>query len=89
MDNAARRRVLHAGCGHPDPRKLHARFRTAQWEEIRLDIDPATRPDIVADMRDMSVVETHSMDAVWSSHSLEHLHAHEVPTALAEFARVL
>lgn len=29
------------------------------------------------------------MDAVWSSHNLEHLFAHEVHQALAEFHRVL
>ena len=28
-------------------------------------------------------------DAIWSSHNLEHLYAHEVPHALAEFQRVL
>ena len=32
---------------------------------------------------------TGSVDAVWSSHNLEHLHRHEVPVALAEFRRVL
>ena len=30
-----------------------------------------------------------SFDAIWSSHSLEHLYAHEVPLALLEFKRVL
>ena len=29
------------------------------------------------------------MDAVWSSHNVEHLYPHEVPVALAEFRRVL
>lgn len=29
------------------------------------------------------------MDAVWSSHNLEHLYPHEVPLALGEFFRVL
>ena len=37
----------------------------------------------------MGVVETASVDAVWSAHNLEHLAAHEVPLALAEFRRVL
>ena len=30
-----------------------------------------------------------SLDAIWSSHSLEHLHTHEVIPALAEFRRAL
>ena len=83
------KKVLHVGCGRPDPNKLHATFRSGEWREIRLDIDPDVEPDFVCDMLDMSVVETASMDAVWSSHNVEHLHAHQVPTALREFHRVL
>jgi len=40
-------------------------------------------------MTDMSPVASGSVDAVWSSHNLEHLQRHEVPPALAEFLRVL
>lgn len=83
------KRVLHVGCGRPNPKKLHATFRSGEWQEIRLDIDPGAQPDIVCDMLDMSVVATASMDAVWSSHNVEHLHAHQVPIALGEFHRVL
>ena len=32
---------------------------------------------------------TASVDAVWSSHNVEHLYGHQVPTALGEFNRVL
>lgn len=37
----------------------------------------------------MSPVPTDSVDAIWSSHNLEHLQRHEVLAALAEFLRVL
>ena len=37
----------------------------------------------------MMPVATGSVDAIWSSHNLEHLQRHEVPLALAEFLRVL
>ncbi|MDO8705893.1 MAG: methyltransferase domain-containing protein [Sulfuricaulis sp.] len=40
-------------------------------------------------MTDMSAVATGSVDAVYSSHNIEHLYPHEVPVALAEFRRVL
>ena len=40
-------------------------------------------------MTDLSAVESNSVDAVWNSHALEHLYAHEVPIALNEFHRVL
>ncbi|MCA8996833.1 MAG: methyltransferase domain-containing protein [Planctomycetaceae bacterium] len=37
----------------------------------------------------MPEITDSSVDAVWSSHNLEHLFAHEVPVALKEFLRVL
>ena len=40
-------------------------------------------------MTDMSAVETGSMDALFSSHNVEHLYPHEVPVAFVEFHRVL
>jgi hypothetical protein len=83
------RRVLHVGCGPANPMNLHERFRGGGWTEVRLDIDPDVKPDIVASLTDMSAVASNSVDAVWSSHNLEHLYAHEVPVALAEFHRVL
>ncbi|WP_245430905.1 class I SAM-dependent methyltransferase [Rhodoplanes roseus] len=45
---------------------------------------------MIASITDMTAVcPTESFDAVWSSHTLEHLYAHQVPQALAEFHRVL
>ena len=78
------RRLWRAQSPRPSARVLYAGV-----EEIRLDIDPSVSPDIVASMTDMSSVPSNSVDAVWSSHNLEHLYAHEVPLALREFRRVL
>ncbi len=86
---AAERLCLHVGCGPANPAKLHRRFQAPGWREVRLDIDPAVRPDIVASMTDLHQVATASVDAVWSSHNLEHLYPHEVARALEEFRRVL
>lgn len=84
------KRVLNAGCGSFAARKLHSFFTPVAWREIRIDIDPQAKPDIVASITDMgSSVAAQSIDAIWSSHTLEHLYAHQVPTALAEFKRVL
>jgi ubiquinone/menaquinone biosynthesis C-methylase UbiE len=85
----ARKRVLHVGCGAHTLEKLHAAFRGEDWLEVRLDINPATQPDIVASITDMACVEDASYEALYSSHNLEHLHPHELPLALAEFKRVL
>lgn len=81
--------VLHVGCGSWRPDALAKPYREAGWREIRLDINSDCKPDVVASMTDMSAVATESVDAVWTSHSLEHLYIHEVPPALAEFHRVL
>ncbi|MBW6400655.1 class I SAM-dependent methyltransferase [Roseomonas sp. HJA6] len=84
------RTVLHVGCGMADPRKLpSAFFEPGSWREVRLDIDPGVAPDIIATITDMHAVADASVDAVWSAHNVEHLFAHEVPLALAEFRRVL
>jgi len=80
---------LNVGCGYPLRQKLHRHFHGPEWREIRLDLDPAVKPDIVCSMTDISPVGTDAVDAVWSSHNLEHLQRHEVPRALAEFLRVL
>jgi SAM-dependent methyltransferase len=69
--------------------KLHPHFHGEDWREVRLDLDPAVQPDIVCSMTDMSPIADCSVDAVWSSHNLEHLQRHEVPQALNEFVRVL
>lgn len=75
-------RLLHAGCGGD---------RAPEWlghaEETRLDIDERHAPDVVASITDMGDVGT--FDAVFCSHCLEHLPAHEVEVALREFLRVL
>jgi SAM-dependent methyltransferase len=85
--SATQRTVLHVGCGRT---KIHEKmFPPAEWREIRLDVDPDVQPDIVASLTDMSAVPSASADAVYCCHNLEHLYAHEVPVALAEFLRVL
>lgn len=86
----ALRTVLHVGCGAADPSKLPpAFFAPGAWREVRLDIDAGVAPDIIASITEMGMVADASVDAVWSAHNLEHLFAHEVPLALAEFRRVL
>jgi ubiquinone/menaquinone biosynthesis C-methylase UbiE len=81
--------VLNVGCGYPLRQKLHRHFHGPEWREVRLDLDPAVQPDIVCSITDMRPVSANTIDAVWSSHNLEHLQRHEVPLALGEFMRVL
>jgi ubiquinone/menaquinone biosynthesis C-methylase UbiE len=82
-------KFLHVGCGRLSKAQTTQAFAGPDWTEVRLDIDPTVKPDIVASMTDMSPVASGSMDALYSSHNIEHLYAPEVPTALGEFRRIL
>ena len=79
-------RVLHVGCG--PARVPEVIFSPAEWTEVRLDIDPAVEPDIVASITELPLA-TASYQAVYSAHNLEHIAPWSVPVALAEFHRVL
>ena len=78
---------LHVGCG--SKKKEHTPFANLNWEEIRLDINQKTKPDIIGSMLNMENVKDQSVDAVFSSHNIEHVYPHEVPIALKEFRRVI
>src|SRR4029078_3461778 len=82
--------VLNAGSGPKSLRKRYALFDPSNWREVRVDLDPGVGPDLVGSMTNMRAhFSAASFDAVWSSHSLEHLHTHEIPLALAEFRHIL
>jgi SAM-dependent methyltransferase len=88
VKGAARERVLvNVGCGLPEHSRLPRYFDS--WRQLRVDIDPAMKPDIRADLTDLSPIADGTADAVWASHCLEHLYQHQVPVALKEFRRVL
>jgi SAM-dependent methyltransferase len=78
---------LNAGCGSTKNSHLPRVFR--KWDQIRVDVDPSLKPDLVASIADLSAIPDASVDAVWCSHCVEHLFPHQVPLAFAEFRRVL
>ena len=80
---------LHVGCGQNRKEQTTRGFNTPEWHELRLDIDANVNPDIVGTMTDMSALADASVDALFSSHNIEHLYPHDVPLALKEFLRVL
>lgn len=82
-------KLLHVGCGSKRKAQTTKGFNTPEWEEIRLDIDESLQPDIIGSMTDLRAIADQSVDAVYSSHNIEHLYAYEVPIALGEFLRVL
>jgi SAM-dependent methyltransferase len=82
-------KILHVGCGAKNIAKLPKPFRSPQWQEVRLDINPDVKPDIIGTMTDMKEADDAEFDAVYSSHNIEHLYPYEVEIALKEFSRVL
>lgn len=88
--DARMKRVLNVGSGPRPIGKMNAVFDPAGWQEIRIDLDPRVEPDFVGSMIDMREhFAPRTFDGIWCSHSLEHLHAHEIPLALKEFRRIL
>lgn len=78
--------LLHAGCGHPSNKPP---FEFSAFKEVRLDADKNSKPDIIASIVAMPMVETDGFDAIFCSHTLEHLYPYQVADAMAEFNRVL
>ncbi|MBR0750753.1 class I SAM-dependent methyltransferase [Bradyrhizobium jicamae] len=82
--------MLNAGSGPGPARRIARMIAEQHWEELRLDIDPEVNPDVVGSVTELDhSFAPQSFDAVWSSHMLEHLYAHEVYPVLRQFHRVL
>lgn len=86
--DSGKKKLLHIGCGPQHILGKHG-FDPEEWEEIRLDVEASVQPDIIGTMTDMKDVATGSVNAIFSSHNLEHLVPHELPVAMSEFLRVL
>ena len=90
MSNIDPKILFNVGAGHPQSgARIPDAFQSAEWKEVRLDIDPANEPDVIGTMLDMSAMPSESADAIYSSHTIEHLYPNEIPLAMKEFLRVL
>ena len=90
MGELVRRLILNIGAGPRGSGLLPPCFDANLWHEVRLDIDPGAAPDVVGSILDLRPHFGDAVfDALWSSHNMEHLYAHEIPVALDEFRRVL
>ena len=83
------KKFLHIGPGTSYKNNTTPIFNSNNWDEVRLDIDPEVKPDILSSMLDMKEVKSNSFDAVFSSHNIEHVFAYQVNTAFSEMYRVL
>lgn len=85
----ANKTLLHVDPNHQRIEHTTRGFNDGGWREVRFDIDPSVKPDILGTMTDMKNAETGRFDAIYSSHNIEHLFPHEVAPAIREFQRVL
>jgi SAM-dependent methyltransferase len=79
--------LVNAGAGPRGRGQVSPVFDT--WRVVRVDVEPAVKPDILGSITDLAEIPDDCADAVWASHCLEHLFQHEVPKALSAFRRVL
>ena len=86
MSGAGARKVLNVG-GNSKAIALPQCYDG--WEHILLDIDPAAKPDIVCDARQLYSLPGAGFDAVYCSHNLEHYYAHDAIDVVLGFLHVL
>ncbi len=89
LDEEGTKILVHVGAGSPNGRDLPECFQGEHWVEVRVDIDRATLPNIVASVTYMPGVPTEGADAVFSSHTHEHLNDFEVSQGFSEIYRIL
>jgi SAM-dependent methyltransferase len=88
--NSEPKRILNAGCGAFPAKRVEPLLAAGAWEEVRLDVDPEVNPDVVGSVVDLTrLFAPSSFDAIWCSHVIEHLYAHEVYPTLLQFRQIL
>ena len=83
------RQWLNVGCGPVGSGLRPPSLCGRGWTEVRLDIDPAVQPDVLSPANQLTPVADAAIDAVFSSHCIEHLYLDEAVPALREWKRVL
>ena len=83
------KQLLHVGPGYSTKKDIIKFFNNDDWQETRVDINKDVNPDILGGMQDLSNVKNNYYDAIYSSHSIEHVYQYEVNGVLREFYKVL
>ena len=77
--------ALNVGCGFSRRKDTHYLIQGEEWQHIRVDIDPEVKPDRIDDSSKLETFESKSVDAIFSSHNLEHLHKEDAKAALLTY----
>jgi hypothetical protein len=80
------KRVLNVGGGS---KKIPIPPHYEGWDHVLLDVNPAQKPDVVCDARELAKLPVQLYDAVYCSHNLEHYYRHDLPRVLSGFLHVL
>mgnify|MGYP006117608405 FL=1 len=80
--------LLHIGCGYKTKKDI-LEYYNDEWNETRVDVNADVNPDVVGSMQDLSNIKNNFYDSIFSSHSIEHVFAHEVNQVLKGFLNVL
>jgi ubiquinone/menaquinone biosynthesis C-methylase UbiE len=81
--------VLNLGSGKQRITKAIYNEYISDYHEVRIDLDEKANPDILHDIAKLPMIPDDSVDAVYSSHSLEHIGFYDVVDCVQEWYRVL
>jgi SAM-dependent methyltransferase len=77
--------ALNVGCGFSRKKDTHYLIQGEEWKHIRVDIDISVKPDIIDDSSKLENFTSNSVDAIFSSHNLEHLHVEDAKEAMVTY----
>jgi SAM-dependent methyltransferase len=77
---------LHVGVGSFND-KIPNKFKG--WKEIKLNVDPATNPDICTSLTNLGDIEDGTFDAVWCPFSLRQVYSDQVNHVFQDLLRIL
>jgi SAM-dependent methyltransferase len=84
-----RKIVANLGCWHTPLDRSEFTEGLRDYYELRVDLDESCNPHLVSDITQLTALANESVDCVFSSHSLEHVHFHDLPACIAEWYRVI
>jgi hypothetical protein len=81
--------LLNIGGGGLSYKNSPATEDLENYRELFVDLNQNSNPDICTNMIDLHMIPSDSIDCVYSSHALEHIHFHEISRCISEWYRVI